>query len=103
MDGKVVYQSLKEAANDLNNNAKKIDELIDGFIKNEKKIGESGSSAWGGSAAETVSPVLYKLRNDIAMLQSLTYEFSENIENSVANYQEADANSINVVKDIIQG
>lgn len=103
MDGKVVYQSLKEAANDLNNNAQKLDDPIDRFIENAKKIGESGSSAWGGSAAEEVSPVLYKLKEDIAMLQSACAEFSENVETSVMNYQEADASSIKTVQDIIQG
>lgn len=69
----------------------------------ERIIGKLPNSAWEGSAAEEISPVLYKLKNDIAMLQSATNEFSENVENSVVNYQEADANSINVVKDIIQG
>ena len=69
----------------------------------ERIIGKLPNSAWEGSATEEISPVLYKLKNDIAMLQSLTNEFSENVENSVINYQEADANSINVVKDIIQG
>ena len=68
-----------------------------------KKIGESGSSAWGGSAAEEVSPVLYKLKEDIAMLQSACAEFSENVETSVMNYQEADASSIKTVQDIVQG
>jgi len=103
MDGKVVYQSLKEAANDLNNNAQKLDDPIDRFIENAKKIGESGSSAWGGSAAEEVSPVLYKLKEDIGTLQSACAEFSENVETSVMNYQEADTNSIKTVQDIIQG
>ena len=34
----------------------KLDDPIDRFIENAKKIGESGSSAWGRSAAEEVSP-----------------------------------------------
>jgi len=43
------------------------------------------------------------LKEDIAMLQSTCVEFSENVETSVMNYQEADASSIKTVQGIVQG
>ncbi len=49
------------------------------------------------------SSILYKLKEDIAMLQSTCVEFSENVETSVMNYQEADASSIKTVQGIVQG
>ena len=100
MDGKVVYGSLKDAVDSLNADAQKLDDPIDTYMENASQIGESGSSAWGGTAAEQVVPVLTAIKADIVQLQEACSEFSANVDASLANYAEADAANINKVTDI---
>ncbi len=97
---KIDYNKVKEPIDIMTSVATSFQATISNL---DKIIGNLPNSAWEGSAAEEVSPVLYKLKEDIAMLQSACAEFSENVETSVMNYQEADASSIKTVQDIIQG
>ena len=100
MDGKVVYGSLKEAADSLNSDAQKLDDPIDTYMNNASQIGESGSTAWGGTAAEQVVPVLSAIKADIVQLQEACSEFSTKVDASLSNYAQADAESVNEVTNI---
>ena len=97
---KIDYNKVKEPIDIMTSVATSFQATISNL---DKIIGNLPNSAWEGSTAEEVSPVLYKLKEDIAMLQNACAEFSENVETSVMNYQEADASSIKTVQDIIQG
>lgn len=101
MDGNVTYASLKEAVDALNNYAQQLDDPIDNYITQSRTIGQDGSSAWGGTAAESVVPTLLKIKGDIEKLQAACSEFSNNVNASLANYAEADAQNVNRVKEII--
>ena len=100
MDGNAVYGSLKEAVDSLNSDAQKLDDPIDTYMQNANQIGETGASAWGGTAAEQVVPVLNAIRADIVQLQEACSEFSEKVNASLVNYVDADAKSVNQVTDI---
>ena len=100
MNLNAVYGSLKEAVDALTADAQKLDDPIDTYMQNASQIGESGASAWGGTAAEQVVPVLTAIKADIVQLQEACSEFSANVDASLANYAEADATNVNQVTDI---
>ena len=101
MDGSVRYNSLQEAVDALNNYAQQLDDPIDRFLQEANMIGEAGSEAWGGTAAESVKPVLDKIKADIVQLQAASAEFSENVNRSLQNYTEADARGAQAVQDAV--
>ena len=101
MDGRVTYNSLKEAVEALDKYAQQLDDPIDQFLNEANQIGEDGASAWGGTAAESVVPVLQKIKADIVQLQAASAEFSENVNKSLQNYADADAQNTNAVNDVI--
>jgi uncharacterized protein YukE len=101
MDGRVTYNSLKEAVEALNKYAQQLDDPIDQFLNEANQIGEDGASAWGGTAAESVVPVLQKIKADIVQLQAASAEFSENVNKSLQNYADADAQNTTAVNDVI--
>ena len=90
MDGSVKYNSLKEAVDALNKYAQQLDDPIDQFLNESNQIGEDGAAAWGGTAAESVVPVLQKIKADIVQLQAASADFSENVNRSLQNYETAD-------------
>ena len=100
MDGKVVYGSLKDAVDALTADAQKLDDPIDTYLQNANKIGDTGADAWGGTAASQVVPVLQAIKADIVQLQEACTEFSNNVDVSLANYNQADQENINKVNDI---
>lgn len=100
MEGKVVYSSLKDAASSLNADAQKISGYIDDYMQSVNQIGKSGSSAWGGTAAEQAVPVLTDIKSDITQLQEACSEFSDNVNAALNNYEQTDAMNINKVTDI---
>jgi uncharacterized protein YukE len=102
MDGRVTFNSLKEAVEALNKYAQQLDDPIDQFLNEASTIGEDGASAWGGTAAESVVPVLQKIKADIVQLQAASAEFSENVNKSLQNYQAADAQNTAAVNDVVQ-
>ena len=101
MDGQVRYNSLQEAVEALNRYAQQLDDPIDQFLNQSNQIGEAGASAWGGTAAESVVPVLQKIKADIVQLQAASAEFSENVNKSLTNYQAADANNAAAVNNVV--
>jgi len=101
MDGRVTYNSLKEAVEALNRYAQQLDDPIDQFLNESNQIGEDGASAWGGTAAESVVPVLQKIKADIVQLQAASAEFSENVNKSLTNYENADAQNTAAVNNVI--
>lgn len=101
MDGNVKYASLKEAAEDLVTKANSLDDPIDRFIEESQKVGEDGSSAWGGTAAEKVVPILNKIKEDIVTLQAACDEFSKDATTSLNSYQQADAQNEAKLNDVI--
>ena len=101
MDGKVKYESLKDAAEGLVAKSKALDEPIDKYLEQSQKIGEDGAAAWGGTAAEMAVPILKKIKDDIIAIQSACNEFSENAKKSLQSYQKADSTSESKVNDII--
>ncbi len=102
MDGNVKYDSLKDAAEALVTKAKNLSEPIDNYMNQSQKIGETGSEAWGGSAAEQIVPVLTRIKEDIVVLQSACEEFSKNVSISLQTYQQADAANQNKVNEVIE-
>ena len=103
MFGNVTYNSLEEAVAALNKYAQELDDPIDQFLTQAQQIGEDGASAWGGTAAESVVPVLQKIKADIVLLQSYCSEFSENVRRSLTNYQAADDKNRQAVNNVIEG
>ena len=103
MDGNVRYESLKEAVDALNKYAQQLDDPIDQFLNESNQIGEAGSSAWGGTAAESVVPVLQKIKADIVQLQAASTEFSENVNKSLNNYASADAQNAQAINNVVNG
>lgn len=101
MYGNVTYNSLEEAVAALNKYAQELDDPIDQFLTQANQIGEDGASAWGGTAAESVVPVLEKIKADIVQLQAASSEFGENVRRSLNNYQEADNRSAQSVNNVI--
>ena len=101
MDGQVRYNSLQEAVEALNRYAQQLDDPIDQFLNQSNQIGEAGASAWGGTAAESVVPVLQKIKADIVQLQAASAEFSENVNKSLTNYRAADANNAAAVNNVV--
>ena len=102
MNGSVTYNSLEEAIRALNKYAQDLDDPIDQFVTQAGQVGEAGSSAWGGNAAEQARLVLDKIKLDIQNIQNASAEFAENANVSLTNYQEADAASTSEVNDIVQ-
>ncbi len=103
MFGNVTYNSLDEAATALNKYAQELDDPIDQYLNQANQIGEDGASAWGGTAAESVVPVLQKIKADIVQLQAASAEFSENVKRSLTNYQDTDARNQQAVNNVING
>lgn len=101
MDGQVRYNSLQEAVDALNKYAQQLDDPIDQFLNQSNQIGEAGSAAWGGTAAESVVPVLQKIKADIVQLQGASAEFSENVNRSLTNYENADAQNTAAVNNVV--
>lgn len=101
MDGNVTYASLKEAVDALNSYAQKLDDPIDRYMEQSGKIGEQGSNAWGGTAAESVVPTLMKIKSDIEQLQRACSEFSNNVNQSLSTYEQADTQNVNKVNEVI--
>lgn len=103
MYGNVTYNSLEEAVAALNKYAQELDDPIDQFLNQASQIGEDGAAAWGGTAAESVVPVLQKIKGDIVLLQSYCAEFSENVRKSLTNYQAADDRNREAVNNVLNG
>jgi len=101
MDGSVRYNSLKEAVDALNRYAQQLDDPIDQFLNESNQIGEAGASAWGGTAAESVVPILQKIKADIVQLQAAANEFSENVNRSLSNYEAADAQNAQAINNVV--
>ncbi|MBQ4030649.1 MAG: WXG100 family type VII secretion target [Bacilli bacterium] len=101
MDGQVRYNSLQEAVDALNKYAQQLDDPIDQFLNQSNQIGEDGAAAWGGTAAESVVPVLQKIKADIVQLQGASAEFSENVNRSLTNYENADAQNTAAVNNVV--
>ncbi len=102
MDGRVTYNSLKEAVDALVKYAQQLDDPIDKFLTESSQIGEDGASAWGGTAAESIVPVLQKIKADIVQLQDASAEFSENVNRSLQNYENADAQNQAAVNKVVE-
>ena len=102
MDGQVRYNSLQEAVDALNKYAQQLDDPIDQFLNQSNQIGEDGAAAWGGTAAESVVPVLQKIKADIVQLQGASAEFSENVNRSLTNYENADAQNTAAVNNVVE-
>ena len=102
MDGQVRYNSLQEAVEALNKYAQQLDDPVDQFLNQSNQIGEDGASAWGGTAAESVVPVLQKIKADIVQLQGASAEFSENVNRSLTNYERADAQNAAAVNNVVE-
>ncbi len=90
MDGQVRYGSLEEAVKALVNQANNLDDPIDTYMQQQNQIGESGATAWGGTAAEQIVPILDAIKADIVELQAACQEFSEKVSASLENYAAAD-------------
>lgn len=101
MDGKVKYNSLREAAEALVTLSGNLDDPIDNYMTNSQKIGEDGAAAWGGDSAEDIVPVLSKIKDDIVTLQSACSEFSRNVSAALERYEQADASSENDVNGVV--
>ena len=101
MDGQVRYNSLQEAVEALNKYAQQLDDPVDQFLNQSNQIGEDEASAWGGTAAESVVPVLQKIKADIVQLQGASAEFSENVNRSLTNYENADAQNTAAVNNVV--
>ncbi len=100
MDGQVQYGSLQEAASALVNQANNLDDPIDRFMQQQNQIGETGSAAWGGTAASNVVPVLQAIKADIVELQAACQDFSEKVNKTLENYAAADVQAEKTVTDI---
>lgn len=97
---KVEFGTLEEAVENLNNNAKKLYDPIENYLKQSGKMGEDGAIAWGGDAAERAMPVINSIKNDIVQLQNACQEFSENIHLTQSNFTKADATAENSISDL---
>ena len=67
-----------------------LDDPIDTYMQQQNQIGESGATAWGGTAAEQIVPILDAIKADIVELQAACQEFSEKVSASLENYAAAD-------------
>lgn len=83
------YGSLKDAVDDLAASTRRLDDPIDKYMKAQGTIGEGGT-AWSGSAAEQVGPVLSAIKQDILELQALTNDYSQKVNQAVLNYTASD-------------
>lgn len=100
MDGQVQYGSLAEAVEALVKQANDLDDPIDTYMQQQNQIGEHGASAWGGTAATEVVPVLNAIKADIVELQAACNEFSEKVNASLENYAAADVVAEKTVTDV---
>ena len=90
MDGRLVYQSLQEAVAALVDYANKLDDPIDLYMKQLSQLGEDGASAWGGTAATSVMPILNAIKADIVELQEASKDFSDKVNVASKLYTTAD-------------
>lgn len=100
MDGRLVYQSLQEAVAALVDYANKLDDPIDLYMKQQSQLGEDGASAWGGTAASNVMPVLNAIKADIVELQAASKDFSDKVNVASTVYAGADVTAQKTVESV---
>ena len=93
------YGSLKDAVDDLAQNTRRLDDPLDNYRKAQGTIGEGGT-AWSGSAAAQVEPVLDAIKADILELQALTEDYSKKVNQAVLNYTASDEKGQKNISDI---
>ena len=103
MDGRLVYQSLQEAVEALVNYANQLDDPIDAYMQQQNQVGEDGASAWGGTAATNVVPVLAAIKADIVELQAASKDFSDRVNVASATYVGADVTAQKTIESVKEG
>lgn len=93
------YESLKSAVDDLSKNTRRLDDPIDNYRQAQGTIG-AGGTAWSGTAAEEVEPVLELILGDIKELQELTKDYSKKVYSAILSYTASDEKGQKNIKDI---
>ncbi len=97
------FEVVGDLAKKINNEATALETEIQSFTTDiEGKIGAAGSEAWGGDAAEAITPVLASIKQDIAELKTLGEDFSSDATNSMAGLKDQSAQSVTTIENVYQ-